>query len=67
MGLKIYKISEYEHIAEIRQFDALCHLLKEQVGTANLGDAILIGNYNIEGVELDALLLTPQAVTIIEF
>ena len=67
MGLKIYKISEYEHIAEIRQFDALCHLLKEQVGTANLGDAILIGNYNIEGVELDALLFTPQAVTVIEF
>lgn len=67
MALKIYKISEYEHTAEIRQFDALCHLLKEQVGTANLGDAILIGNYNIEGVELDALLLTPQAVTIIEF
>lgn len=67
MGLKIYKISEYEHIAEIRQFDALCHILKEQVGTANLGDAILIGNYNIEGVELDALLFTPQAVTVIEF
>lgn len=67
MGLKIYKISEYEHIAEIRQFDALCHLLKEQVGTANLGDAILIGNYNIEGVELDALLFTPQTVTVIEF
>ena len=73
MGLKIYKISEYEHIAEIRQFDALCHLLKEQVGTVtssdtvSLDDAILIGNYNIEGVELDALLFTPQAVTVIEF
>lgn len=73
MALKIYKISEYEHIAEIRHFDALCHLLKEQVGTVtssdtvSLDDAILIGNYNIEGVELDALLFTPQAVTVIEF
>ena len=73
MALKIYKISEYEHTAEIRQFDALCHILNERVGTVtssdtvSLDDAILIGNYNIEGVELDALLFTPQAVTVIEF
>ena len=73
MALKIYKISEYEHTAEIRQFDALCHILNERVGTVtssdtvSFDDAILIGNYNIEGVELDALLFTPQAVTVIEF
>ena len=29
MGVRIYKISEYEHAAEIRQFDALCRILGE--------------------------------------
>ena len=66
MGVRIYKISEYEHAAEIRQFDALCRILGEleaQMG----GEYVLVGNYNIEGVELDALLFTPQAALVIEF
>ena len=66
MGVRIYKISEYEHAAEIRQFDALCRILGElemQTG----GEYVLVGNYNIEGVELDALLFTPQAALVIEF
>ena len=66
MGVKIYKISEYEHAAEIRQFDALCRILGELA--AQTGEEyVLVGNYNIEGVELDALLFTQQAALVIEF
>lgn len=66
MGVRIYKISEYEHAAEIRQFDALCRILSE-LETQTGGEYVLVGNYNIEGVELDALLFTPQAALVIEF
>lgn len=66
MGVRIYKISEYEHAAEIRQFDALCRILGELEAQTG-GEYVLVGNYNIEGVELDALLFTPQAALVIEF
>lgn len=66
MGVRIYKISEYEHAAEIRQFDALCRILGE-LETQTGGEYVLVGNYNIEGVELDALFFTPQAALVIEF
>lgn len=66
MGVRIYKISEYEHAAEIRQFDALCRILGE-LETQTGGEYVLVGNYNIEGVELDALLFTSQAALVIEF
>lgn len=66
MGVRIYKISEYEHAAEIRQFDALCRILGE-LETQTGGEYVLVGNYNIEGVELDALLFTQQAALVIEF
>ena len=49
MGVRIYKISEYEHAAEIRQFDALCRILGE-LETQTGGEYVLVGNYNIEGV-----------------
>lgn len=66
MGVRIYKISEYEHAAEIRQFDALCRILGELEAQTG-GEYVLVGNYNIEGVELDALLFTQHAVVVIEF
>lgn len=66
MGVRIYKISEYEHAAEIRQFDALSRILGELEAQTG-GEYVLVGNYNIEGVELDALLFTPQAALVIEF
>lgn len=66
MGVRIYKISEYEHAAEIRQFDALCRILGELEAQTG-GEYVFVGNYNIEGVELDALLFTPQAALVIEF
>ena len=66
MGLRIYKITEYEHAAEERQFDALCRCLADRAGKTG-EEFVLVGNYNIEGVELDALLFTQQAVLVVEF
>ena len=57
MGLRIYKITEYEHAAEERQFDALCRCLAERADKTG-EDFVLVGNYNIEGVELGVLLFT---------
>lgn len=57
MALNIFKISEYNHIAETRQFESICQLLQQKYGDSS-EECILVGNYNIEGVELDALLIT---------
>ena len=64
MSLQIYKIREYDHRAETEQFDAVCRVLADM---ADGEEWLLTGNYNINGVELDALLLTPEGVTILEF
>lgn len=66
MALHIYKISEYDHAVETQQFDDICQLLR-QAYADNVEDCILIGNYNIEGVELDALLITRGGIRILEF
>ena len=66
MALKIYKISEFDHIAETKQFDSIVAFLdKKYKGSTQ--DCALIGNYNIEGVELDALLITDEGIRILEF
>ncbi len=91
MALKVYKITEYDHIAERKQFESVKALLSACNGNENSGndndndndkdngnvigninandkgDCILIGNYNIEGVELDALLICRGGVRILEF
>ncbi len=64
MSVSIYKIADFDHVAEARQFEALCQLLKEKYQEEA---CILIGNYNIEGVELDALLMTTGGIRILEF
>ena len=66
MPLQTYLISPYDHTAETRQFKRICDLMEKhcQKGKA---EAILIGNYNIEGVELDALLATRHGFLILEF
>ena len=66
MALRIYKVSEYNYISEIKQFEKICKLLK-QTYADNFNECILIGNYNIEGVELDALLITTGGIRILEF
>lgn len=66
MALNIFKISEYNHIAETRQFESICQLLQQKYGDSS-DECILVGNYNIEGVELDALLITAGGIRILEF
>lgn len=66
MGVKIYKIQEYDHLAEISQFEKVSKVIMEQDGKT-FSQALLIGNYNIEGVELDALLITDNYIAVLEF
>ena len=66
MAVSIFKISEYNHIAEAKQFDAICLLLQQTYGNSS-DNCLLIGNYNIEGVELDALLITTGGIRLLEF
>ena len=66
MSVKIYKIQEYDHRAEISQFEKVSQIVLEQVGRT-FSQALLIGNYNIEGVELDALLITDNYIAVLEF
>ncbi len=66
MALHVYKISEYNHIAETKQFESICQLLQQKLGDSS-EECILVGNYNIEGVELDALLIAAGGFRILEF
>ncbi len=66
MALNIFKISDYNHIAETKQFESICTLLKQKYG-ASSDECILIGNYNIEGVEIDALLIATGGIRLLEF
>lgn len=66
MALQIYKVSEYNYISESKQFENVCQLLKQTYADSS-EECILIGNYNIEGVELDALLITTGGIRILEF
>ena len=64
MALHVYKVVEYDHKAEIKQFEELCTVLSELYKTE---DCLFIGNFNIEGVELDSLLINEHGIRIIEF
>lgn len=66
MALHIFKVSEYNYISESKQFENICQLLKQTYADSS-EECFLIGNYNIEGVELDALLITTGGIRILEF
>jgi Superfamily I DNA and RNA helicases and helicase subunits len=66
MSLHVYKIGEYDHKAEEKQFNKICEFLRDKCNESN-DDYFIIGNYNIEGVELDALLITQYSITVLEF
>ena len=66
MGLKVYKISDYIHSAEKEQFETIKEFLRNKYDDNN-AQCILIGNYNIEGVELDALIASQSGFCILEF
>ena len=66
MALSIFKISDYNHIAETKQFESICKLLQQKYGGSS-DECILIGNYNIEGAELDALVIATGGIRLLEF
>ena len=66
MALNIYKISEFNHKAKIVLFDELCKLLAERCEDGK-EDCIVVGNYNVEGVEIDALVVTHHGVMVFDF
>jgi hypothetical protein len=66
MALKIYKISEFNHKAKIGLFDELCKLLAERCEDGK-EECIIVGNYNVEGVEIDAMVVTQYGVMVFDF
>ncbi|MBR3093140.1 MAG: AAA family ATPase [Bacteroidaceae bacterium] len=66
MALHIFKINEYDYQAERMQFEAVCQFLRKSYNDSDK-ECFLIGNYNIEGVELDGLLITSGGIRILEF
>ena len=66
MALKIYKISEFNHKAKIGLFDELCKLLAERCEDGK-EECIVVGNYNVEGVEIDAMVVTQYGVMVFDF
>lgn len=66
MSFTKYLIRDYNHRAERKQYEHIADILSKRYQNSEI-DCILIGNYSIEGVELDALILTEGNVTILEF
>ena len=66
MSLRIFKSDEYDHTHERQQFRDLCSILKDMYDkTAEMN--LLFANINFNGVPLDALLIKPDAITVLEF
>ena len=66
MGLQVYKISNYDHLAKERLFNAVKDLLEERFGHKDEA-CVLIGNCIMEGAEVDALLITGAGARILAF
>lgn len=66
MALNIYKISEFNHVAKIKLFDDMCKLLADRLD-GELQDGVIVGNYCVEGVEIDAIVITRYGVVTFDF
>lgn len=66
MALNIYKISEFNHVAKIKLFDDVCKLLADRFD-GEFQDGIIVGNYCVEGVEIDAIVITRYGVVTFVF
>ena len=66
MGLRIFKLEEYDHTHEREQFRKLCSILKD-LYDKSAEMHLLFANINFNGVPLDALLIKPDAITVLEF
>ena len=67
MNLQTYLITPYTHQTESRLFDSVCRLCREFNRHDYMMGGILIGNYKINGVQLDALAILSRAIVIFEF
>lgn len=66
MGLKAFRGKPFEHTHENKIFDLLFDLLDSHC-TATAQDWLLLGNFFVGSRELDALVIKPNAVIIIDF
>ena len=66
MGLRIFKLEEYDHTHEREQFRKLCSILKD-LYDKSAEMHLLFANINFNGVPLDAMLIKPDAITVLEF
>lgn len=66
MTVTTYIGERYEHTHENQAFDQLCILAEETWGNED-GSYTLIGNVTCNGHELDALLIKPDALVVIDF
>ena len=66
MSLRIFKLEEYDHTHEREQFRNLCSILKD-LYDKSAEMHLLFANINFNGVPLDALLIKPDAITVLEF
>lgn len=66
MGLKAFRGNPFEHTHENKAFDSLFDLLDAHC-TATSQDWLLLGNFFVGSRELDALVIKPNAVIIIDF
>ena len=66
MSLRIFKLEEYDHTHEREQFRNLCSILKDLYDkSAEMN--LLFANINFNGIPLDALLIKPDAIIVLEF
>ena len=66
MSLKIYQFENYENTHEREQFDDLCEKLKG-VFSKTTEPNLLFSNISFGSASLDALLIKPDAITVLEF
>lgn len=65
MGLKIFKIEEFDYTHERQQFRNLCDVLTEKFKDTD-DHNLLFANINFNGTPLDALLIKKDAIVVIE-
>lgn len=66
MSLKIYQSTPYNHTHEREQFEDLCNICIDCFSKTEEKN-LLFANINLNGAPLDALLVKPDAIIMIEF
>lgn len=67
MPLLVYQPRNYDQTHEREEFRNLCELLKNRYYSSPDEMCIMIGNYNIGDVELDALIIKDDGIVLVEF